>query len=169
MSGKDIENLIKEQGLRIELGYGIPHQTTKGFVSMDSLAGADIVQDIDIFPWDLPDECASIVIASHIFQRINPANKGFIRCIDEIWRILKPEGELMLSVPYAGSYAYYQDPTSCNPCNESTWAYFDPFAKGGLYTLYKPKPWKVEKCVFSVNGNMEVLMSKRLIDQSYGN
>lgn len=169
MCGKaNIDNLIKEQGLRIEIGYGRPNQTPKGFISLNTVDGSDIIQDIDVFPWGLPDECASLVVASHIFQRINPAKKGFIRCIDEIWRILKPEGELLIAVPYAGSYAYNQDPTNCNPCNESTWAYFDPFALGGLYNIYKPCPWKVEKCVFSTNGNMEVLMSKRLNDQSYG-
>jgi DUF2075 family protein len=51
-----------------------------------------------------------------------------------------------------------QDPTHCNPCNESTWEYFDP--NWYLYGIYKPKPFHVEHRSWQAEGNMEVLLKK---------
>jgi len=99
---------------------------------------------------------------------------GFIRFMDEVWRITKVGGKFMMSHPYAGSPGYWQDPTHINPINQATYAYFDPFAKEpvsgqfyGLYGIYRPKPWKLVSCSYTTYGNMEVLLEKRDIDPSY--
>lgn len=190
-----------QQGIKIDLGCGAAKQP--GFVGLDNrpLPGVDIVQDLELFPWALPDECASLVMSSHLMEHIDPhspdariapliklllkkklvtpkeiaATVGeiepgplFMRFLDEIWRVLKPGGQYMASMPYATSAGFYQDPTHINHINEHTFAYFDPIAGGGvLYNIYKPKPWAISSCSFSVNGNMEVLLTKRKIDKSY--
>lgn len=92
----------------------------------------------------------------------------FIAFMDEVWRVLKPGGKFMSSMPYAGSSGFFQDPTHINQINAATFAYFDPLAVGGLYTIYTPKPWKIEACSYAVNGNIEVVLEKRLPDPSYG-
>lgn len=99
---------------------------------------------------------------------------GFVRFMDEVWRILKPGGIAIHTFPYAGSHGYWQDPTHINPINETTLAYFDPLAKApgtnqfmGLYSIYRPKPWKIDKCFYNTVGFMEVQLTKRLIDKSY--
>ena len=76
----------------------------------------------------------------------------------------------MISTSYPNSYEYYQDPTNINPCNEGTFAYFDPFdqlSKGEMYKVYKPRPWKILSLAFKIEGNLEVLLEKRLDDPSY--
>lgn len=98
---------------------------------------------------------------------------GFIRFMDEVWRITKPGGQFISTFPYAGSPGYFQDPTHLNPINHVTMAYFDPLAKDSsgnlyhLYTIYRPKPWKLLKCFYDQNGFIEIAMEKRLIDKSY--
>ena len=98
---------------------------------------------------------------------------GFVRFMDEVWRILKPGGQFICTFPYAGSPGYWQDPTHVNPINHVTLAYFDPLAKDSagnfyhLYTIYRPKPWQVVKCFYDVNGFIEVALEKRRIDPSY--
>ena len=98
---------------------------------------------------------------------------GFIRFMDEVWRILKPDGQFISSFPYAGSPGYWQDPTHINPINHITLTYFDPLAKDpagnlyNLYTIYRPKPWKILDCFYDPNGFMEVAFEKRIIDKSY--
>lgn len=98
---------------------------------------------------------------------------GFVRFMDEVWRILKPGGQFINTFPMAGSGGYWQDPTHINPITEVTMAYFDPLAKDPygntyhLYTIYRPKPWKIVTAAYGMNGFMEVLMEKRLIDKSY--
>jgi len=59
---------------------------------------------------------------------------------------------------------------NCNPCNENTWAYFDPLEprfNGQLYKIYKPKPWRIKMNTWHSNGNLEVVLVKRRIDKSY--
>src|SRR4051794_30970192 len=45
-----------------------------GFLNIDyrDLPTVDIVHNLCVFPWPLPDECASIVMASHLVEHINP-------------------------------------------------------------------------------------------------
>jgi len=98
---------------------------------------------------------------------------GFIRFMDEVWRILKPGGQFISSFPYAGSPGYWQDPTHTNPISHVTLAYFDPMCKDSsenyynLYTIYRPKPWKLLRCFYDTSGFCEIAMDKRKIDKSY--
>ena len=169
---RDILALLKKhgQGVKIDLGGGANPQP--GFINLDvrRLPQVDIVQDLEKFPWPLPDECASLIMASHLVEHINPAGGIFLRFMDEVWRLLKPGGQFMIALPYAGSPGYWQDPTHCNGCNETTWAYFDPLephSGGLLYKIYKPKPWKIVMSSWSQVGNMEVVLEKRREDRSY--
>lgn len=211
LSEKERLNLIfnsNNQGVKIDLGCGETKQP--GWVGVDfrEMPGVDIVQDLTKFPWTkLPDECANMVMTSHLLEHINPASNnpqlagliklllakkkisqaevdafigeyeflgGFIRFMDECWRILKPGGVAIHTFPYAGSHGYWQDPTHINPINETTLTYFDPLAKDeksgqyyGLYNIYRPQPWKIEKYYFNTVGFVEVQLSKRAIDKSY--
>lgn len=159
-------------GIQLDIGCGEHKQP--GFVGLDirDAPGVDIVHDFEEIPWPLPDECCLRVIASHVVEHVNPARFGFIRFMDEVWRVTKPAGQFAISTPYALSKGYFQDPTHVNPCNEVTWAYFDPLAisaygAGTLYGIYKPKPWKIEHLSYDPSGNMEVILSKRREDRSY--
>lgn len=170
MKRPGIEEILKlnQLGVKIDLGGGGNPQP--GFINVDirDLPGVDIVQDLQKFPWKIPSECASLVMASHLVEHINPADGIFLKFMDEVWRLLKPDGKFMIATPYAGSPGYWQDPTHCNGCNEATWAYFDPLEAGGyLYRIYKPKPWKIEFSSWSMVGNMEIVLVKRREDKSY--
>ena len=94
----------------------------------------------------------------------------FIRFMDEVWRVLKPDGQFALALPHGYSPGQLQDPSHCNASNEATWAYFDPLeanSGGQLYRIYKPKPWALIHISFAPQGNMEVLLRKRRDDRSY--
>ena len=161
----DMAELLKaNSGIRLDIGCGA--NKTPGWVGMDrqALPGVDIVHNWSVFPWPLPDECALQALASHVVEHVNPADGHFLTWMDEVWRVLKPSGRLAIVVPYATSHGMFQDPTHCNFCNETTWAYFDPNhpqAGGLLYAFYRPMPWRVVTCVWDVATNMEVILEKR--------
>ena len=99
---------------------------------------------------------------------------GFLRHMDECWRILKPGGQIQSTFPFAGSPGYFQDPTHVNPISHVTLAYFDPLAKVegtnqyyGLYQIYRPLPWKIVRLFYDQNGFIEVCLEKRRVDKSY--
>lgn len=151
-------SLNKYMGIMLDVGCGDNKQT--GFVGMDKrdLKGVDIVHDLESFPYPLKDESCLTIIGSHIVEHIKPWL--MIDFMNELWRIMKVQGQLALSTPYAGSAGYWQDPTHCNGCSEATWQYFDP--RFDLFSIYKPKPWCVEvgyPC-WQVTGNLEILMRK---------
>ena len=142
--------------LCIDAGCGDNRQP--GFVGMDKrqLDGVDVVHDIEDIPWPFEPGSAEIIKMTHVVEHLKPWL--FLDVINECWRVLKPDGKLLISAPYGVNYRFVQDPTHCNPINEATFAYFDPNEK--LYEVYKPPPWKVDLCYWHVHGDIEVSMSK---------
>ena len=150
--------LSKFKGIRLDIGCGENKQPN--FVGMDKrrLKGVDIVHDLEKFPYPIDNESCIVIVGSHIIEHIKPWL--MIDFMNELWRIMKPDGQLALSMPYGVSHGFVQDPTHCNPCNETTFQYFCPDYP--LYQIYKPKPWKIISGfpVWQAHGNMEILMVK---------
>ena len=165
---KNIDELLTENaGIQLDIGCGANKQP--GWIGMDirPLEGVDIVHDINVHPWPLPDGSVLRAIASHLVEHIPPVMvtpEGtrflFVEFMDEVWRVLKPGGQFAIAVPHGYSRGYLQDPTHCNPCNEATWAYFSPGHPSGLYGIYKPKPWRIQHLSWSPEANIEVLLEK---------
>jgi SAM-dependent methyltransferase len=162
-----VAKLLKGAIIKLDLGAGENQQ--EGFINIDcrKLPGIHIVHDLETQPWPLPSECASLVLARHLVEHINPAKGGFLKFMDECWRVLKYDGQLLISTPYAGGTDFWSDPTHVNGCVPKTFDYFDPLSPGGCYAYYKPKPWKIANLYFQANGGMEVLLEKRRLDPSY--
>ena len=155
---KKILDLIKRnRGIKLDLGCGESRQ--EGFVGLDrrKCKNVDIVHDIEKFPFPLPAGCCTMILCSHLIEHIDPSK--MIDLFDELWRILEEKGQLLISMPYGASYGFQQDPTHKNMCNEATWTYYDP--DHGLYEIYRPLPWKIERSTWFATGNMEVIMIKR--------
>lgn len=169
----DIDKLLKDKsGIRLDIGCGA--NKNQGFVGIDMLPlkGVDIVHDLETFPWPLPDECVLTATASHVLEHIQPHKGVFISVMNEIWRVMKPYGQFAFVVPHGESPGFIQDPTHCNPMNETTMHYFDPDPENNsmgpaLYNFYRPKPWKIVRQYFDQGGNLEVLLEKRPMDKTF--
>jgi len=162
----NLAKLSKLKGrVQLKLGGNDPQP---GFIVMNAEAGpaVDICHDFETYPYPIEDNAVDMLVAPDLVEHINPLNKGFIKFMNECWRILKINGQFLISTPYAGSMGYFQDPCHVNPCNEATWYYFDPLQTNGvLYQIYKPKPFKMVKIAWVPTGNMEVLLEKRPVDK----
>lgn len=199
MNRLEVDRIIeKNQGIRLDIGCGESKQ--KGFVGIDyfQYGDVDIVHNVEITPWPLPDECVLTAISSHLLEHIDPhggdarlqplidllvkkkllsqkeieevcgqPGPTFMRVMDEIWRVLKPNAQFAFVVPHAASPGFQQDPTHINMINETTLMYFDPLHGSGLYQFYRPKPWMIERCYGDLNGLLEVVLRKRPEDRSY--
>ncbi len=158
-SSRSLDKLIKSnQSIKLDIGCGGNKQ--KGFIGLDArkLDGVDIVHDLEKFPYPLPKDSCSNILGSHIIEHIKP--EFSIDFMNELWRIMKEDGQLVLSTPYPGSPGYWQDPTHCNGWSEATFQYYDP--RFPLYNIYKPKPWLIAfgfPC-WQINGNLEILLEK---------
>jgi hypothetical protein len=157
-----------ETGVKFDLGAGDIQQ--EGFIGIDKVKSpyVDICMDLEELPYDIPDECASLLMAGQIVEHLKPWL--FMDIMNEWWRITKLGGQLMVSTPYAGSEIYWQDPTHIHGFNEISFKYFDPLDPhwGKLfYSIYRPKPWKMEKNTWNNSGCLEVLLTKIPDDPSY--
>lgn len=160
-----IEKLIEEKGgIHLDIGCGENKQAD--FIGMDvrEVPGVDLAWDWNNIPFPIPDDACISVLCSHVVEHINPANFGFIKFMDEVWRIMREHGRLWIVTPYAGSTGYWQDPTHCNGVTERTIAYFCPEHSSGFWNIYKPKPWNIVPGAFNwvAVGNLEVVLEKRL-------
>ncbi len=167
---KHIKELLarqKDHVIKVDLGGGEKPQD--GFINFDirPLPKVDIVHDWEAYPWPLPDCSVTLLMAQDVVEHVNPHRFGFINWMNEAWRVLKYDGQLMIKTPFAGSTGYYSDPTHCNPCTNHTWSFFDPLNPSGLYRIYKPSPWRIQNLYWDTQGNMEVLMVKRRLDPQY--
>jgi len=187
----DIDQLLKDRsGIKLDICCGAnKHAPDWVGIDMQALPGVDIVWDVINTPWPLPDDCVSVAIASHVLehipktqviwrddklQTINP----LLMFINEVWRVMKPDGKWMIAVPHGASPGFMQDPTHASQINETTWAYLDPLMyQGQLWGFYKSfvKPWKIAQndrgepmLNYDPSGNMEIVLQKRREDVSYG-
>jgi SAM-dependent methyltransferase len=157
MKSASAKAVKKAKQVWLDAGCGSNKQP--GCVGMDrrKLPGVDVVHDIERLPWPFAANTFDRIIMSHVMEHIYPGKS--VDVMDEMWRVMKPGGILMLAMPYAGSFGHYQDPTHIKPWNEATCHYFDPDM--ALYQVYQPKPWKIEANVWRADGNIEIVLRKR--------
>lgn len=132
------------------------------FLGMDMVKHpcVDIVWDIQKVPWPVPSHSCQIVKTSHLWEHIEPKHR--FAFMDECWRICRPEGQLWLSCPHAGSPLEAAHPAHYMCPNKTTFQFFDPD-----YQLYhscsynKPKPWKIMRYDANLSGCVELIMEPR--------
>lgn len=156
-SKKTASNLSKKSILMLDIGCG--NNKMPDHIGMDrrKLPGVDVVHDAEVLPWPFADETFNRITLSHVMEHLKPWL--VIDIMNEMWRVMKPGGLLMLAMPYPGSFGFYQDPSHIKSWNEATATYFDP--DHPLYAIYEPKPWKIEANVWRSDGNIEIAMRKR--------
>ena len=143
----------------ILLDVGCRNRKEHNFTGLDfhPHPGVDIVHNLEKFPYPLKTASCLTIKAAHVIEHIKPWL--VFSWMDEMWRLLLPNGQLAISAPYAGSAGYWQDPTHVTAINESTFQHFDPDFP--LYSQYEPKPWKIEFTSWKPGGNIEAILRKR--------
>lgn len=98
-------------GILLDIGCGGNKQ--ERFVGMDkrALPGVDIIHDLEVFPYPLKDESCLTIVGSHIIEHIKPWL--MLDLMNELWRLLIPDGQLALAHPYGVNTLFVQDPTHC--------------------------------------------------------
>jgi SAM-dependent methyltransferase len=121
--GKKRQSEVKEQApLKYDLGCGQRKQ--EGFIGVDCVAigGVDIVFNLESYPWTFAkDNSVDEVYCSHYIEHVHEIHKF----MDEIYRILKPEGKATIIAPYWSSIRSMQDPFHVRPISEATFLYYN--------------------------------------------
>jgi predicted SAM-dependent methyltransferase len=103
------KKLSSSQNLKIEFGSG-SKKGTQGWTTIDIVSGADIEWNL-LNPIPLPEDSVDVIYSSHLLEHLS--YKEIINVLNGWFRILKPNGKLMICVPDASHYlrAYHNPDT----------------------------------------------------------
>ncbi len=134
--------------VRLEIGGG--ELANDGWLNLDPIHGDDQIgmrrRLQDGIP--LPDESVDEARASHVMEHI-PAGEVRIRCMNEVWRVMKRRGLFTVVVPLFPSWQAVADPTHVSFWARESFDYFvgaiEPNADYGIRTWELVDFWTVEK------------------------
>jgi len=95
----------------------------EGYFGIDiaKIDGVDAVVDLTKFPWPIKTGSAEDIVCNHYVEH----TPDLIKFMDEVYRILKPEGKMKVVCPYYTSMRCWQDPTHLRAISEATFLYYN--------------------------------------------
>ena len=120
----------------LDLGCG---ENPRNFFNANEVYGIDVREDIAahilkadlvVEPIPFPDETFDYVTAHDFIEHVPrvlyvPHRRNpFVELMNEIWRVLKPNGQFYSATPAYPHNAAFQDPTHVNIITEETFLYY---------------------------------------------
>ncbi len=98
-----LAKLSSANAVVFDLGCGLKKRSDAIGIDRIALAGVDVVADLDRYPLPIASNVADEIVASHVLEHV----QDVIAIMEEIWRICKPEGHVIIRTPhYSGRYAW---------------------------------------------------------------
>lgn len=119
----------------LDLGCGL--NKTEGAIGVDQFAlpGVDVVHDLNSPPYPFADNSADQIHMNHVLEHV----PDMMMVMEEIWRVLKPEGLLHIRVPHCTGMLAWNDPTHRRSFTTES---FDYFGENG-YSYYTAAKFKI--------------------------
>jgi len=124
----------------LDLGCGKRKMPGAIGVDFKEETDADIVHDLNAFPWPFRDDEFDMVIASQVLEHM----KDFFRAMEEIHRITKDGGIVKVTTPHYTDSSSFRDPSHYWHLTSQSFALFDPNFSTSYFTTAKFKVKKVE-------------------------
>ena len=125
------------------LNLGAGTRIIEGAVNHDIIAhpGVDVVHDLDDLPWPWADNSFDRIDARSVFEHLELT---LLETLDECWRILRPDGALVLVYPVHTSHTSWDDPTHRWHWTPESLDYADPETRyGEQVTTYRRHDWEI--------------------------
>ena len=119
------------------LNIGCGKNYRKNWINLDLHSKkAEVIHDLNKFPYPFKDNTFEHILAAGIMEHLdNP-----LKTMKELWRISKPNGTIMIKVPYFTSYTAWVDITHKRPFTYNSFSrlcgFYDSKIKGTV--LYQP-------------------------------
>jgi predicted SAM-dependent methyltransferase len=110
--------------LKLNLGCG--GKKLEGFINVDceEFENPDVVHDLgaDVWPW--PDSSADEAVCSHVLEHLPGDTFKFF--LQQLYRVMKPDGLVHLTLPWPTHDIFRNDPTHCRPVTPGTMVLMSP-------------------------------------------
>lgn len=145
----------------MKLNLGAGRSRKKGYINLDKTLykGIQVVHDLDVFPWPFEDQSFDTIVALDVFEHLI----YFTRTMDECWRLLIPEGILIIQGPLAGSWSHYHDPTHRRGFLPDSFEMFDRSTYRGRKYQYGVGDWRtIEAQEITLGKTMKFKLAKKI-------
>lgn len=107
----------------------------------------DVAWDLNDLPWPWDDESFGHISAIAVLEHLDI---DLLTAINECWRILMPDGQLEIKLPYWNHEMAYCDPTHRYVVGLQIFDCFDPDTERGThYSFYTDRKWHIERVVLN--------------------
>ncbi len=89
----------------LDVGGGYHKYPGSESIDANPLTKPDILHDLNIYPWPIKDNEYDMVYTSHVLEHLDDPKKA----IEEIWRITKSDGKVIIKVPHFSSRLAWTD------------------------------------------------------------
>lgn len=113
----------------LNLGCGFKHANNAINVDISKITKPDIIVDLEEGKLPFEDETFKVVYAYHILEHI----KNLIPLMNEIYRVMKPKGELYIKVPQ--NEGIWADPTHVRGFSKISWRYYCDYPFSEIYGI----------------------------------
>lgn len=111
--------------IKLNLGCGFNQQS--GYINVDKFKGCnpDVVVDLekDQWPWD--DSSVDEIRMHHVLEHLGQTPDIFLFIVKEAYRVLKPDGAWIITVPHCRHDDFFSDPTHVRAITPVTMEMFD--------------------------------------------
>lgn len=133
----------------------------EGFVHHDREAlwpHIDVSHDLNVFPYPWEDNSWDYIEMANIIEHLRGES---IQVMDELWRIMAPDGYLFIQTAEAGSWQLSYDPTHTRGFYLGSFDYFDPDTRAGTQYSYSDRKWKICKRTIDGGGTLTFVLQVR--------
>jgi SAM-dependent methyltransferase len=106
-----------------KLNIGCGKDIKNGYINLDirELPGGDVVWDITKTPYPFEENSIDLIEMHHVLEHLeNP-----IKVLEEFWRICKPKGKIIISVPHWSHFTAYGDFTHKKYFSSALFIYYE--------------------------------------------
>jgi len=91
------------------LDIGCGRNKIPGAVGIDKvpLPGVDVIHDLNSYPYPFDDDSFDEIYAIHVIEHLD----SIVRAMEEIHRLVKPDGKVIIVTPHYSDYMSWNDPT----------------------------------------------------------
>lgn len=101
----------------------------------------DVIHNLNLLPWPWHNDSFDEIQAVSIFEHLSIT---LVQSMDECWRILKPDGQLIVKYPLWNTPTAHDDPTHRWYWSDRVLEVFDPETKYGQdHPYYTLKKWEI--------------------------
>jgi ubiquinone/menaquinone biosynthesis C-methylase UbiE len=91
----------------LDVGCGTSKVVGAVGLDLNPATAADIVHDLNVYPWPLADSIFDRIVCSHIAEHVT----DMVRFVEEVHRVGRPGAQIEIVTPHFSNRFSYTDPT----------------------------------------------------------